>query len=194
MRRLVVSTALGALVLSLAISICFGGPWGAMVSVNARFVNWPIVEKVIHVIGTLDNPSIPFEGGKVAIVGRGSPILFGFEYADPMDVLIEIKEDPHHHVRLRIDGAIVADNLESFLQDPFVAEPGVGPDWTWDHDGDGLGDGNGNGIGDWTGPVMFWRFEIKPKLDFGDHTWQLEVTTDDWTTWWISNGILRIAE
>jgi len=88
MKRIVVSAALAVLVLSLSTSICFSGPWGAMVSVNARFVNWPIVEKVIHVIGTLDNPSIPFEGGKVAIVGRGSPILFGFEYADTMDVLI----------------------------------------------------------------------------------------------------------
>ena len=195
MKRLVLFGVLSMLLMALVVSISFAGPWGKIVSINARFMNWPIKENVIHVIGTLEEPSLLFEGGKVATLGRGSPILFGFEYADPLEILIGLKEDINHNIRLRIDGDIVADNLRIFLQDPFIAQPGVGPEWTWDHDGDGLGDGNGNAVDDWNGPIMFWRFEIKPKLNFGDHIWQLEITYDNWTTVdYITNGILRIVE
>ncbi len=66
-------------------------------------------------------------------------------------------------------------------QDPFLAVPGVGPRWSWDHDGDGLGDRNGNGVGDFDGPILFWRWQVN-HLAEGTHTFEFSYTLDGGTT------------
>ena len=89
--------------------------------------------------------------------------------------------DGAHDIRLSVNGGPDY-SVKSGYQIPFVAVPGAGPDWTWDHDGDGPGDGNGNGIGDWNGPVLFFRHQ-ESGLSAGSYAFEFTVIYEDGTSY-----------
>ena len=105
---------------------------------------------------------------------EGQWVLFGFEWADDtVEALQALVDNPAHDITVSIDGG-ASFSVKGGYQDAFVAEAGTGPRWSWDHDGDGLEDGNGNGVGDWDGPILFFRY-LYSGLSVGTHTFEFTI-------------------
>jgi hypothetical protein len=145
-------------------------------SMNARFVKWQAVDHVVHIF-VFDEAGCP--GQPPAVIGQQQPILFGFEYGGESvaQLQADLIDNPDHDLTLSIDGGDPF-SVKGWYQSPFVAETQSGPAWSWDHDGDGPGDGDEDGIGDWSGPVLFFRYQ-SPGLGKGMHTFQFCVHFDD---------------
>jgi hypothetical protein len=144
-------------------------------SMNARMMHFQEVSAVIHIMVFDDDG----RNGVPALVDARQPLLFGFEwggYADIADLQAAL-QDPENYFTVSVDGGSAVDIME-FYQPPFEAETQSGPAWTWDHDGDGPGDGDGDGVGDWIGPVVFFRFPY-PGVDSGMHTFEFALRFDD---------------
>ncbi len=154
---------------------------GAERSRDAQFVRWYYLDWVIHVSGGA------FEGAGTANVSAGHPILIGFEWAaDPGQNVSDLdalyRGNPDHGIRAVLNGTPLQGDWKQYYQPAFFARTQCGPDWSWDHDGDGPGDGNGNGVGDFAGPVLFWRAPLGP-LGSGTYVLSVEVTMDGGATW-----------
>ena len=146
---------------------------------NARFVKWDKHPHVIHIFVYWDEGRSGFEPAEVDV---GQPVLFGFEWGmATLDELWDYIENPDHLIEVRVDGGSWLD-IKSGYQEPFIAATRSGPAWSWDHDGDGPGDRNGNGIGDWSGPVVFFRWQ-SAGLSAGDHTFDFRFSDDGGTDW-----------
>jgi hypothetical protein len=146
---------------------------------NAQHMQWVEKSSVVHILIFTDDGR---PGQPPAVVPGSSPIRFGFEWGgESLEQLqTDILDNELHDITLSIDGG-PAISVKSGYQAPFVAVPGSGPRWSWDHDHDGLGDGNGNSIGDWDGPVVFWRYAVS-HMSIGTHTFDFAVTEDGWVT------------
>src|SRR3972149_644148 len=155
------------LVLSLVSVLALTAAGPVQAALNALFIRWVRLPHVVHIIVTQDDgrPNQP-----PARVGRGQPVLMGFEWAGETveELQANIIANSGHDITVSVDGRDPF-SVKRFYQDAFLAVPGQGPRWSWDHDGDGLGDGNGNGIPDWDGPILFFRFPY-PGLGRGTHT------------------------
>ena len=159
---------------------------GSDASGNAHHMMWVERSDVVHTFVFQDDGR---PGQDPAVVHGRSPVRFGFEFGgDSLEYLSEtIVDNPLHDIQMSVDGGPWA-SVKSGYQEPFVATPGEGPRWSWDHDGDGLGDGNGNGIGDWDGPILFWRYGLK-HLVKGTHTIEFRITDDGGSTFWVHDTI-----
>ncbi|MFX0097802.1 MAG: hypothetical protein ACFE7E_08600 [Candidatus Hodarchaeota archaeon] len=166
-----------------------GGPWyGEIITVvagpsarslNKWFIEWQERENVIHIL-VFDDAGRP--GQPPAEVAVDQPIIFGFEWADgSVEDLQASVDDPDHLFELSVDGGAFV-SVKGGYQDAFTAATGSGPRWSWDHDGDGPGDGDGDGIGDWNGPVLFWRY-YWPGLPAGIHTFEFGFSYDGGIDW-----------
>lgn len=160
-------------ILALALTTVTAGaaPAANVSGLNARFIDWPIKSNVIHIIGMSDEgrPSQP-----AAIVKEGQWVLFGVEWTnDTVESLQAFIDKPEHDITLSIDGGIPFSVKEGY-QRAFYAQTLSGPRWSWDHDGDGPGDGNGNGVGDWGGPILFFRYQYN-GLSVGTHTFEFTI-------------------
>ena len=115
--------------------------------------------------------------GVPAYVDEGQPIIFGFEWggATVEELQNNYIDNIDHDITLSIDGGEQF-SVKEWYQAPFYAETESGPAWSWDHDGDGPGDGDGDGIGDWSGAILFFRYQ-HPGLSPG--TYIFEFSTDD---------------
>ncbi len=148
-------------------------------AMNAVFIHWQRLQPVIHIFAFSDQGR---PGQPPAQVRAGRPLLFGFEWGDPEGTVEDLQafiDNPKHDITVSVDGG-PAFSVKPFYQDAFFAQPGSGPRWSWDHDADGLGDGDGDGIGDWYGPVVFFRFPY-PGLRPGTHTFQFTVYDPEFT-------------
>jgi hypothetical protein len=152
------------------------------IGLNVKATKFQELTNVIHILVTNDDGRL----GQPAIVKKGRPVLFLFEWgADPGETVADLQafyiDGEEHNLTLSIDGQ-PAFSVKEYYQDAFFAETGSGPFWKWDHDGDGPGDGDGDGTGDWNGPVIFFRYEVK-RLSKGDHTFTFSYTEDSGATW-----------
>jgi len=148
-------------------------------SMNARFVKWPKLSHVIHIFVYWDDGRPGYPDAEVAV---GQPVLFGFEWGgDTLEELWDYIDNEDHNIRVSVDGGEPI-YIKDGYQDPFIAETRSGPAWSWDHDGDGPGDKNGNGIGDWSGPVLFFRYQSQ-GLPSGTHEFLFEITDDGGLNW-----------
>jgi hypothetical protein len=149
-----------ALVLALPAS---AGP-GAN-GLNAQFIFWQERQNVIHIFVFNDDGRA---GAGPATVDAGDPIILGYEVSD---VSIEAIQDhltgPDFDLTLSVDGGPEV-SVRDLFQSPFDSSTSR-PRWSWDHDGDGRGDGDGDSIGDWSGPVAFFRY-WHPGFASGVHT------------------------
>jgi hypothetical protein len=137
-------------------------------SLNARFIRWVDKTNVIHIFAFADE-GMP--GQPAASVKDGQWVLFGFEWAgESVAELQDYLDTPGLDITVSVDGA-AAFSVGYGIQDAFEAVPGSGPRWSWDHDGDGLGDGNGNSVGDWEGPIAFFRY-LHSGLAIGTHAFE----------------------
>ena len=135
-------------------------------------------------------------GQPPAQVASGQPVLFGYEWGMESvdDLWDQLLNNPDHDIILSIDGNEPF-SIKSGYQDPFVTIPHFGPAWSWDHDGDGLGDGDNDGIGDWEGPITFFRYQ-SGGLTKGTHTFEFSYTlnkNDPNGADWMSDLITIIA-
>ncbi|MFX0064860.1 MAG: hypothetical protein ACFFC7_22015, partial [Candidatus Hermodarchaeota archaeon] len=148
--------------------------------VNGQFLKFQEKSDVIHIL-VFDDDGRP--GQPPAKVAVGQPALLGFEWTgSSLDQLQDaFIDNPLHDITLSVDGG-PAFSVKDWYQDPFIAIPGVGPRWSWDHDNDGLGDGDSDGIGDWDGPILFFRYQ-SAGLTFGTHTFVFSITDDGGITW-----------
>lgn len=149
---------------------------------NVKATKFQEFTNFIHIFVTNDDGRL----GQPAVVKKWRPILFLFEWgAEPGETVEDLQafyiESEDHDLTLSIDGRSPF-SVKGYYQDAFFAETGSGPFWLWDHDGDGPGDGDGDGIGDWNGPVIFFRYQIW-RLSRGDHTFTFSYTEDSGTTW-----------
>ncbi len=153
------------------------------ISLNARMMHWQENPAVIHIMVFQDDG----RWGVPAEVDAGQPLLFGFEWGADEGQTVEdlqaILDDPNTSFTVSVDGQAPID-IAGFYQPAFYTETQSGPAWTWDHDGDGPGDGDGDGIGDWNGPIVFFRYP-HPGLDTGEHTFEFEA-------YWLSTDILFV--
>jgi hypothetical protein len=163
---------LGTLVVVVVLVLVMVAPAAALPdnekSMNARMMHFMEKSEVIHILVFEDDGRV----GVPAYVDVGQPLLFGFEWGGYTDIadLLEDMEDPDNYFTVSVNGGGEVD-VEGYYQTPFVAETQSGPAWTWDHDGDGPGDGDGDGIGDWSGPIVFFRYPY-PGVDSGTHTFE----------------------
>ncbi|MFW9870258.1 MAG: LamG-like jellyroll fold domain-containing protein [Candidatus Thorarchaeota archaeon] len=132
-------------------------------------------DDVIHIFAFDD---VGTEGQPPAVVRFGQPLIIGFEWTTTPDASVKEFSDliignPEHKICMTYDGS-AAMSLKSWYQECFYAETFNGPRWMWDHDGDGPGDRDRDGIGDWLGPVIFFRYEVF-KLPRGTHTFEFAV-------------------
>jgi hypothetical protein len=133
-------------------------------SMNARFMKWQENSHVIHIFVWDDDGRF----GIPAMVDEGQPIIFGFEWGgESIEQLKADFIDSDHDIMLSVDGGIPF-SVKDWYQTPFYSGTELGPAWSWDHDGDGPGDGDGDGIGDWSGAVLFFRYQ-HPGLSTGTH-------------------------
>lgn|SRR5574341_201819 len=141
-------------------------------SLTARAVRFQEADNIIHIL-VFDDAGRP--GQPPAVVAEGDVIVLVFEWE--LDTLEALRatyfDNPDHTITLSIDG-LPAFSVRGGYQPPFYAETLSGPRWSWDHDGDGPGDGDGDGIGDWNGPVMFFRYPVT-GLSVGTHSLALAV-------------------
>ena len=80
-------------------------------------------------------------------------------------------DDPDVDITLTIRGdlSITEFSVKDGYQDAFDAATRSGPGWWWDHDSDGPGDGDSDGFGDWSGPVIFFRYRhpgLTSRVDY----------------------------
>lgn len=150
-----------------------GGP-GRAFAHNAQFTHFQEEQDVIHILVFSDDGR---PGQPPAVVQAGEPILMGFEWSgDSIQQLEDVfLDNPTHDITVSVDGGPPV-SLKHLYQTPFNAATRSGPAFTWDHDGDGPGDGDGDGIDDWSGPVMFFRYE-HPGFTAGTHTFEFVTTS-----------------
>lgn len=150
-------------------------------SMNARFTHWQENSHVIHIFIFTDagRPSQP-----AAQVSVGQPVLFGFEWSGTGGTVAALQasiiDNALHDILLSVDGASLF-SVKTSYQNAFSAATESGPAWTWDHDGDGAGDGDNDGLGDWSGPILFFRYQ-SAGLTAGTHTFLFCVTVDGGAT------------
>ena len=142
-------------------------------SLNARFVHWQKMPHVVHIYVFSDDGR---PGQPSAQVSKGQPVIFGFEYGgESVEELYEdIIDNEEYVITLAVDGGDPFSVKDGF-QEPFIASTRGGPHWSWDHDGDGPGDKDEDGIGDWDGPIVFFRYMVQ-GLEPGVHTFTFTVT------------------
>ena len=139
-------------------------------SLNAKFIRWQEKVSVVHIM--------VYENGSTATVEPEEKILFGFEWgADEGQTLEDMQEyyidGPNHDITLSIDGGAEF-SVRGSYQPPFTAATRSGPRWSWDHDGDGPYDRDGDGIGDWSGDMLFFRYQ-HAGFTSGTHTFTFKV-------------------
>ncbi|MFW9835028.1 MAG: LamG-like jellyroll fold domain-containing protein [Candidatus Thorarchaeota archaeon] len=141
-------------------------------SLNTQMLRFQQQDNVIHLFNFDD---VGTEGQPPAIIRRNQPIVIGFEWIIPGGTPAEVDQlrdefidNPNHKFWVTIDGSDSI-SIKSWYQEPFYTETRNGPRWKWDHDGDGPGDRDGDGIGDWIGPVLFFRYQPY-RLAPGTHT------------------------
>lgn len=127
------------------------------IALNERFIDWVDRDDTVHLFA---DALVPGGDATDIFVPAGSTVVFGFEFSGPS---VEDLEDFLESGGADIDVSINSgpdQSANSGYQEPFTAPAASsGPAWQWDHDGDGTGDGNGNGLGDWIGPILFFRYE-----------------------------------
>jgi hypothetical protein len=152
------------------------------VPMNAQFMHWQEVSRVIHIFVFADDGR---PGQPPALVGAGQPMVFGFEWGcEPSQSVDELQawiDDSDTQLSVSVDGGPAID-VKGYYQPAFWSVAETGPAWTWDHDGDGAGDGDGDGIGDWCdgagGSVVFFRYP-HPGVGEGTHTFFFTGTVPD---------------
>lgn len=159
---------------------------------NNRFISWQERDDVVHIF-EFDDVGTP--GQPVAVVGRGRPILVGFELADVSVAALQANflDNPDHDIILTINGG-PQNSLKDWYQPPFEAATGSGPAWSWDHDNDGPGDGDSDGIGDWNGPVMFFRIMHQGNHTPGLYAYTYSLTNDGGQTFYAIDTATFLVE
>jgi len=114
------------------------------------------------------------------MVDAGQPVLFGFEWGCYETVEQCQRDVDATTITVSVDGGVPMD-VSDLQQPAFYAATQSGAAWSWDHDGDGPGDGDGDSIGDWNGPVSFFRYQ-HPGMASGTHTFYFFNTNPDGTT------------
>ncbi|MHA2143289.1 MAG: LamG domain-containing protein [Candidatus Thorarchaeota archaeon] len=143
-------------------------------SLNSKMIKFQMLDNVVHLFGFED---VGRPGQPPVILRRNQPLIFGMEWISPGGTPEDVDElreniigDPDHKFWMTVDGSDSI-SLKSWYQEPFYTETHMGPKWEWDHDSDGPGDRDGDGIGDWIGPVLFFRYESF-NLEPGTHIFE----------------------
>lgn len=166
--RMFTTAALVAVMLVVTVLMVQPAQAGPGVNVlNAQFPRFQEASNVIHIF-VFNDAGRP--GQPPAVVDEGQTVILGFEWAADSiaDLYANYIDNPDHNLTLSVDGG-AAFSVKYLYQEPFIAATRSGPRWKWDHDGDGPGDGDGDGIGDWAGPVSFFRYAAT-GLSVGTHT------------------------
>ena len=154
----------------LLIAVPVGAGKDNPISMNAQFMKWQEKANILHIF-VHDDDGRSHIGP--AYVDAGQPLIFGFEWGDPEGTIEDLEayvNDPGHDLTLTITGDVFVSefSVKGFYQEAFYSETQSGPAWSWDHDGDGPYDGDGDGFGDWSGPIVFFRYPY-PGLPSGTY-------------------------
>lgn len=159
---------------------------------NNSFIPWQERDDVVHIFEFDD---VGTTGQPVAVVSRGRPFLVGFELSEATVAELQANyiDNPDHNIYWSLNGGPQI-AVKDWYQPPFEAATGSGPAWSWDHDNDGSGDGDGDGIGDWNGPVMFFRIMHQGNSTPGTYTYTYSLTNDGGATFYAIDTVTFLVE